>query len=176
MPQRDGVRGKNAEVKVEEQSPEAQRVPLAGEALEWRVAACIAEVFRGSDLRRKLRDETCSADEDIEEALLSPRVAAALRQAARAFVAEQTPLILSLIFCEAQGGQSWACKLVLDLTGIPAMLGESTHRKPEADGEAFLPTELEFAILTRLRELVSGDEPNDSTATVRRTLDDRDGK
>jgi hypothetical protein len=77
--------------------------PLAGEALEAKVAEVLCERFRGAAERAELRKECRGADHAaIEAAIVSPRVQTAVEPVAHAYALEQVIAVLQLLFSSAR--------------------------------------------------------------------------
>lgn len=77
--------------------------PLAGEALELKVAETMCEGFRASDARKALR-EACNGAEHsaIEAAIVSPRVKAIVEPVSRAFALEESVAVIRLLLSNAR--------------------------------------------------------------------------
>ncbi len=114
MKKRKQFRKSNAKAAVQREKPcvEAPAVvsaskpagpPLAGEALELKVADKLCEDFRATEARKALQAACNGADADaIEAAILSPRVRSIVEPVSRAFSFEHAVAILRATFCKAR--------------------------------------------------------------------------
>jgi transposase len=125
-------------------------------APEELVASFLAGGFRKSEERDKLRRATQLSDEQIERALLSPKLDALLRDVRRAWAREQWPALLRSLFDAARQGQSWAWRVLLEATGIGEELRAATAARAQDDGAAFISTDYERRLIEDLRR---GGEP-----------------
>ncbi len=83
--------------------PEPSRPPLAGEALELKVAEVLCGSFRTTAGRDSLRQKCQGADDPaIEAAIVSPRVRTVVEPVARAYALEQVIAVLQLLFSGAR--------------------------------------------------------------------------
>jgi hypothetical protein len=77
--------------------------PLAGEALEQKVAEVLCVKFRETAERASLREECQGADDAaIETAIVSPRVKGVVEPVARAFALEQSVAVIRLLLTNAR--------------------------------------------------------------------------
>ena len=78
-------------------------LPLEGQALERKVAEVLCERFRNADERTLLRNQCQGAGhEEIEAAIVSPRVQNIVEPVTQAFALEQTIAVIRLLLCNAR--------------------------------------------------------------------------
>lgn len=141
--------------------------PASAQAPEKFVALILAGSFRTSEERKKLRRATRLSDEQIERALLSPKLDALLRDVRQAWVRERWPELLRSLFDAARQGQSWAWRVLLEATDLGEELRTAAAARPKDDGDVFISIGYERRLLEDLRrggEVVAPGEPGPSTS------------
>lgn len=134
---------------------------------ETLVASCLVARFRESLTREGLRRATGLSDEQIERALLSPQIDAALGDIQQACVRERWPALLHSLFDAAGQGQPWAWRILLETTALGERLRAAAAARPPEESDAFISTGCEQRLLEALRgggDLAAPDDSNSSAS------------
>ena len=98
-----------------------------------------------------------TSNDEIDAVLNSPEMRRQISRSIEAFLQQQLPILLEKIFKQADEGQSWACKLVLELTGIAELLRAAVSRAEGELEETQVISELERGLVESFRQLVAGE-------------------
>jgi hypothetical protein len=112
--------------------------------------------FRDTDVRKKTLARTKDNHQDVEAKLLSPGIRIELYKGIAACLQERAAVLLVRILKAAEAKEAWACKLILDLAGIPqalqAVLGAAEASAPEDE----LLSAMEHSLVKNLLTLMRG--------------------
>ena len=113
-------------------APPPAVAPLAGEALERRVAEHMCKGFRATDARTALR-EACNGAEDsaIEAALVSRHVKSVVEPVSRAFAIEHSVAILQTTFCKARAALTSEKPTPAEILALKIVVGIFIERMME---------------------------------------------
>ena len=129
---------------------------LAPRDAETQIEAVVIQVasraLRSNAERREAKRKSGGTDEKIEAALLSPKVQREMDSVAAAYLREQTPKVIRLVFREALNKQSWACKIVLEMSGAADLIRAALSAPAEEPADVFISSAVERSILERHRE------------------------
>ena len=139
--------------------------PLEGQALEQRVAEVLCERFRQAGERTSLRERCQGAGhEEIEAAIVSPRVRSVVEPVAQAHALEQTIAVIRLLLCNARAAlesekptsaQVMALRIVFE-TLVKAMLERiGGELWKESTGQPVL-SDYEKSLIENLLQTVRG--------------------
>jgi len=129
-----------------------------------RVTDVLLTSFRDTDVRKKTLARTEDNHQDVEAKLLSPGIRVELYKGIAACLQERAAILLVRILEAAEAKEAWACKVILDLAGIPqalqAALGAAEASAPEDE----LLSAMEHNLVENLLTLIRGEsrEPADA--------------
>lgn len=125
--------------------------------LEQKVFSLVVQPLYGTEVRKQLRSKHLASDDEIDAVLTSPDMKRALGRSVEAFLQHRLPALLQMIFMAAEKKESWACKLILELTGIAELLHAVVSETEEEILEAQVVSEHEQELVESFRRLVAGE-------------------
>ena len=125
--------------------------------LEQNIFSLVAQPLYETKERKQIRTKGLASDEEIDAVLTSPEMKRALRRSVEAFLQQQLPSTLGRIFEGAEGKEAWACRLILELTGIADLLRAAVSQTEGEIQEARVISELERGLVESFRQLVKGE-------------------
>ena len=126
--------------------------------LERSVFAVVTDSLYKTTERAQIQKLHSAASKDeIDAVLTSPAMKRRISQSVEAFLQQQLPALLNKIFRQADEGQSWACKVVLELTGIAELLRAAVSRADGGIEELQVISELERGLVESFRQLAAGE-------------------
>ncbi len=126
--------------------------------LERAVFSEVTESLYTTEARKKInKKHPAASNDEIDAVLISPGMKRQISQSVEAFLQQQLPALLEKIFQQASEGQSWACKLVLELTGIAELLRAAVSQAEGEIQEMQVISELEKGLVESFRQLVAGE-------------------
>ena len=125
--------------------------------LERVVFSVVTTPLYATEARKTICKGRPFSNDEIDAVLISPEMKRQISQAVEAFLQQQLQALLEKIFKQADEGQSWACKLVLELTGIAELLRAAVLRTEGEIQETQVISELERGLVESFRQLVTGE-------------------
>mgnify|MGYP001585231171 CR=1 FL=1 len=126
--------------------------------LERAVFSEVTESLYTTEARKKInKKHPAASNDEIDAVLISPGMKRQISQSVEAFLQQQLPALLEKIFKQADDGQNWACKLVLELTGIAELLRVAVSQAEGELEETQVISELERGLVESFRQLVAGE-------------------
>jgi len=125
--------------------------------LERVVFSVVTTPLYTTEARKTICKGRPFSNEEIDAVLISPEMRRQISRSIEAFLQQQLPVLLEKIFKQADEGQSWACKLVLELTGIAELLRAAVSQAEGEIQEMQVISELEKGLVESFRQLVVGE-------------------
>ncbi len=118
------------------------------------LSAVLAPLYRFTR-RQQMRKLHPASDDKMDAELLTTQAKLRIQQSIEAFCLQELPGLLAYILDSAREGNAWACKLILELTGIADKLRLVADPSQRDIQEAEALSEMEKSLLASLRQLVT---------------------
>jgi len=131
------------------------------------LSVTLAPLYR-SQVRKRMKTLHPASEDKIDAELLSKEARLRIGQSIEACLRQELPGLLAYILDSAWKGNGWACKVILELTGIAEQLRFVASRNEGDVQEADVISEIEKNLVASFRQLVAGEgreeaQPNDSS-------------
>ena len=123
-------------------------------ALESRILRVFSAVLGETEIHKQLCEQTRASPQALETAIHSPHLRGALADRQAAFLVEQTVELLRALADGVHKRESWACKMVLEMTGLSDLFRGLLAVKIEEEKEIIFSSDYERALFENVRELM----------------------
>lgn len=137
--------------------PAGSRDPEQSSA-EEKILRILRKRLRGPESDNELIQATGADEESLEEILTSHSLQAKMKTMVAAYCSERTASFMRALYEQAEAGETWACKVLMEATGLGAMIHAVLTPDPEGEMESLLPNALERDLLENVRDLFRGEQ------------------
>ena len=129
------------------------------------LSAVLAPLYR-SQIRRQMQKLHPASEDKMDAELLTMQANLRIQQSVDAYLRQELPGLLAHIFSSAWKGKGWACKLILELTGIAEQLRLLAGRGQEGHQQSEALSEIEKTLVASFRQLVAGEGRKEAQSDV----------